>query len=199
MTTKKHQMMKLEKDLDVVVVEVDLSNLVLVDILTLNHLRQNQPAGRCYCIVVGVVMMVKLNDEKEEEELFAVKKIKKAKFHHLSHRHKMENVELLQREIHLLENLRFHKGEINNDPSFSKKLSEHADVYVNDAFGGQNWENIANRIQTPWLKSMMQTTFAPGSRGYMQLLMFAPDWTISNIRIIAKSLPAFESDPGHSY
>jgi hypothetical protein len=29
----------------------------------------------------------------------------------------------------------------------------------------------------------------------MQLLMFAPDWTISNIRIIAKSLPAFEPDP----
>jgi hypothetical protein len=30
----------------------------------------------------------------------------------------------------------------------------------------------------------------------MQLLLFAPDWTISNIRIIAKSLPAFESDEG---
>ena len=41
----------------------------------------------------------------------------------------------------------------------------------------------------------MQTTFRPGSRGYMQLLMFAPDWTISNVRIIAKSLPAFEKDP----
>jgi len=71
-----------------------------------------------------------------------------------------------------------------------------ASQFANDAFGGQNWEQIANRIQTPWLKSIMQTTFAPGSRGYMQLLMFAPDWTISNVRIIAKSLPAFESDPG---
>ena len=29
----------------------------------------------------------------------------------------------------------------------------------------------------------------------MQLLLFAPDWTISNVRIIAKSLPGFESDP----
>jgi hypothetical protein len=25
--------------------------------------------------------------------------------------------------------------------------------------------------------------------------MFAPDWTISNLRIIGKSLPLFESDP----
>ena len=66
--------------------------------------------------------------------------------------------------------------------------------YTNDAFGGQNWELIAQQIRTPWLKKLTQTTFAPGSRGYMQLLLFAPDWTISNIRIIAKSLPGFESD-----
>ena len=68
--------------------------------------------------------------------------------------------------------------------------------FTNDAFGGQNWEQLANRIRTPWLKQLAQTTMSPGSRGYMQLLMFAPDWTISNVRIIAKSLPAFESDPG---
>ena len=68
--------------------------------------------------------------------------------------------------------------------------------FTNDAFGGQNWEQLANRIQTPWVKQLAQTTLRPGSRGYMQLLLFAPDWTISNIRIIAKSLPAFESDEG---
>jgi len=76
-----------------------------------------------------------------------------------------------------------------------RKAAQAATV-TNDAFGGQNWEQVANRIQTPWLKSLLQTTFSPGSRGYMQLLMFAPDWTISNVRIIGKSLPAFESDPG---
>jgi hypothetical protein len=68
--------------------------------------------------------------------------------------------------------------------------------FTNDAFGGQNWEQVANRIRTPWVKQLAQTTLRPGSRGYMQLLLFAPDWTISNIRIIAKSLPAFESDEG---
>ena len=68
--------------------------------------------------------------------------------------------------------------------------------FTNDAFGGQNWEQLANRIQTSWVKLLAQTTLRPGSRGYMQLLLFAPDWTISNVRIIAKSLPAFESDEG---
>jgi phosphoglycerate kinase len=35
----------------------------------------------------------------------------------------------------LLENLRFHKEEEENDPEFSKQLASLADVYVNDAFG----------------------------------------------------------------
>jgi len=38
-------------------------------------------------------------------------------------------------QIVLLENLRFHKGETENDPQFAKQLASLADVYVNDAFG----------------------------------------------------------------
>lgn len=37
--------------------------------------------------------------------------------------------------IILLENLRFHKEETDNDPEFAKQLASLADVYVNDAFG----------------------------------------------------------------
>ncbi len=38
-------------------------------------------------------------------------------------------------EILLLENLRFYKGEEQNDDEFAKKLAEPFEVYVNDAFG----------------------------------------------------------------
>lgn len=38
-------------------------------------------------------------------------------------------------EVVLLENLRFHKEETNNDPEFAKKLASYADIYVSDAFG----------------------------------------------------------------
>ncbi len=38
-------------------------------------------------------------------------------------------------EILLLENLRYHSEEENNDPEFSRKLAALRDVYVNDAFG----------------------------------------------------------------
>lgn len=35
----------------------------------------------------------------------------------------------------ILENLRFHREEEENDPEFSRKLASLADIYVNDAFG----------------------------------------------------------------
>lgn len=38
-------------------------------------------------------------------------------------------------ELCLLENVRFDKGEETNDDSFARALSDHIDVYINDAFG----------------------------------------------------------------
>lgn len=35
----------------------------------------------------------------------------------------------------LLENVRFHKGETENDPEFAKELASLGEIYVNDAFG----------------------------------------------------------------
>ena len=43
--------------------------------------------------------------------------------------------ELKENQILLLENLRFHKGETANDPSFAQLLAQEVDCYVNDAFG----------------------------------------------------------------
>ena len=38
-------------------------------------------------------------------------------------------------EVVLLENLRFHKGEIKNETEFCKELVKLGDIFVNDAFG----------------------------------------------------------------
>ncbi|MGH7791125.1 MAG: phosphoglycerate kinase, partial [Thermodesulfobacteriota bacterium] len=48
---------------------------------------------------------------------------------------RMEVNELQKGEVMLLENLRFHKEETDNDSEFSKELASLADIYVNDAFG----------------------------------------------------------------
>jgi len=53
-------------------------------------------------------------------------------------------------EIHLLENLRFHSGETNNDPAFSLKLAKHGDVFVNDAFGTAHRKHASNYGVVPF-------------------------------------------------
>ena len=47
----------------------------------------------------------------------------------------MKAKNLLNGQVLLLENLRFHKEETEGDLAFAKKLSSLADCYVNDAFG----------------------------------------------------------------
>ncbi len=46
-----------------------------------------------------------------------------------------QTMEMKIGEILLLENLRFHKEERENDRNFAKELSKLGDVYINDAFG----------------------------------------------------------------
>ena len=47
-------------------------------------------------------------------------------------------------EVHLLENLRFHSGEEDNDVEFSTLLSKHGQIYINDAFGTSHRAHASN-------------------------------------------------------
>tara|TARA_Y100000590_G_scaffold147490_1_gene169343 strand:+ start:1067 stop:2254 length:1188 start_codon:yes stop_codon:yes gene_type:complete len=47
-------------------------------------------------------------------------------------------------EIHLLENLRFHSEEENNEVEFSRKLAGHGSIYINDAFGTIHRSHASN-------------------------------------------------------
>ncbi|EMO29919.1 phosphoglycerate kinase-like protein [Leptospira interrogans serovar Bataviae str. HAI135] len=72
--------------------------------------------------------------------------------------------ELKDGEILVIENVRFHKEEEENDPGFSKKLSALADIYVNDAFGAahrahSSTEGIAH------ISFICRSSNAQGDRG----------------------------------
>jgi len=45
-----------------------------------------------------------------------------------------DNIKKSNKELFLLENIRFHKEEENNDSKFSKQLASIADIYINEAF-----------------------------------------------------------------
>ena len=54
--------------------------------------------------------------------------------------------------IVILENLRFHKEETENDKTFAKTLGSYADVYVDDAFGNAHRSHASNVGITKYVK-----------------------------------------------
>lgn len=47
-------------------------------------------------------------------------------------------------EIHLLENLRYHNEETDNDQRFSELLAKHGEIFINDAFGTAHRPHASN-------------------------------------------------------
>lgn len=54
-------------------------------------------------------------------------------------------------DILLLENLRFHVEETNNDPDFAKQLASLGDVYINDAFGSAHRAHASTEGVTKYI------------------------------------------------
>jgi phosphoglycerate kinase len=61
--------------------------------------------------------------------------------------------QLESRQVLLLENLRFHRGEEANDPAFAKKLASLCDLYVNDAFGSAHRAHASTEGITHFVKA----------------------------------------------
>ena len=59
---------------------------------------------------------------------------------------------MLPGEIHLLENLRFHREETSNNDMFAQSLSKHADVYVCDSFGTAHRKHASNSAILKYFK-----------------------------------------------
>ncbi|MEW6375867.1 MAG: phosphoglycerate kinase [Thermodesulfobacteriota bacterium] len=59
-----------------------------------------------------------------------------------------------EREVLLLENLRFHPEEEKNEEAFSKALASLCEVYVNDAFGAAHRAHASTEGMTRYVKTM---------------------------------------------
>jgi len=59
-----------------------------------------------------------------------------------------------ERDVLLLENLRFHPEEEKNDEAFSRSLAALCDVYVNDAFGAAHRAHASTEGMTRYVKTL---------------------------------------------
>jgi hypothetical protein len=61
--------------------------------------------------------------------------------------------------------------------------------FVNDSFGGLNWFDAARSAETELGKRMAMAAYSPAGRRSLQIVLFAPDWTISTLRAFSSALP----------
>ena len=85
-----------------------------------------------------------------------------------------------------------------NNPKFSKaplnEIYKQAAIVTNDGYGGLNWQQLYMSTNDPILKKMKEYAYRPTGRKWMQRIMFAPDWTTANFRIISRAFPGINDN-----
>jgi hypothetical protein len=75
-------------------------------------------------------------------------------------------------------------------------LAQRAAQFTNDAYGNQNWNQMAMNVRNHMGHRIAAALNKPSTRGYIRMLVFAPDWTLSNMRVIGKVVDV--KDKAHS-
>lgn len=69
-----------------------------------------------------------------------------------------------------------------------EKAAEISASYVNTLFGGLNWRRVAEGAHSRWGRDAALALLHPKARSVQQMLLFAPDWTVSTIRQITQAI-----------
>ena len=61
--------------------------------------------------------------------------------------------------------------------------------FVNNSFGGLNWYDIARQSTSKFQERLSMAAYSPEGRRALQMMLFAPDWTVSTLRAFTTALP----------
>lgn len=101
-----------------------------------------------------------------------------------------------QYEVAILKNIKQHQKNPTKYPLKDKDvLARDIAEFVNDAYGGLNWRRMAEGVNNKYGRDYALAINSPSGRRAMQLLVFAPDWSLANIRVMAKALPGLSRSP----
>lgn len=86
--------------------------------------------------------------------------------------------------------LQEYERQITKRPTVPKEqIAKEVASYTNDTFGSVDWFKIADGVQTKVLRDAALAATSPSGRRAMQILMQAPDWTVSTARSLLKAIP----------
>ena len=60
---------------------------------------------------------------------------------------------------------------------------------INNTFGGLDWFSVAREGNSKLTEKLKMAAYSPEGRMGLQVLMFAPDWTMSTVRAVTHALP----------
>ena len=69
------------------------------------------------------------------------------------------------------------------------QIASEVASFVNNTLGGLNWLQVANQVENKFLKAFAIKAMKLQNRDWAQIVLFAPDWTVSTLRSFTKALP----------
>jgi hypothetical protein len=61
--------------------------------------------------------------------------------------------------------------------------------FINNSYGGLNWYDVARQFENEFSRKLAMAALSPDGRKGLQLIQFAPDWTISTVRAFTTAMP----------
>ena len=80
-------------------------------------------------------------------------------------------------------------------PERLNQIAKEVSSFTNDVFGGLDWYRVATESRSALMEKVFLNGFSPNGRQWLQILMFAPDWTMSTFRAMYKALPGTTDMP----
>jgi len=75
-----------------------------------------------------------------------------------------------------------------------ERAARLASSYANDLFGSLDYYRVATETDSHIMRKLGTAALNQNSRKVLQLIMFAPDWTMATFRSLAKALPGGTTD-----
>jgi len=91
----------------------------------------------------------------------------------------------------MAEDALYRKKNPNATPAQLEKAHREISDGVNVLYGGLNWFELANNVDTRIARSLAMMLFNPAGRKFQQIALLAPDWNIAAVRAWTEGAKAF--------